>query len=196
MMPDHVWAMSGSTPIWLLILIGKDTHDGSYQRIIPVSGGLGANARGDGEVCTFPANLSSTSIEVLEATTPVLCERKELLTDSAGAGRFRGGPGVRFAVRTIERTAYSLAFSRVMHPPAGILGGGSGSGGRVLLNGQILEPGAEGVVEAGSLLVLETPGGGGIGNAEERAPERVDRDLQDGLISRRHALEVYKHREG
>lgn len=181
-LPERVWAMSGSTPIWVLILFGDD-GERRFNRIILLNGGLGANEGTDGEVGSFPANLSNAAVEVIEASTPVMYECKELIPDSAGAGRYRGGFGVRVAIRPACRTAYSIAFNRVRFPPLGLLGGLPGSRGRVLVDGREIEPGREGVLEAGSRLVIETPGGGGLGQPVARGRKHVRQDVADGLVS-------------
>jgi N-methylhydantoinase B len=189
-LPDRVWAMSGSTPIWVLILFGDDGGR-RFNRIILLNGGLGANEGTDGEVGSFPANLSNAAVEVVEASTPVMYECKELIPDSGGPGRYRGGFGVRVAIRPACRTAYSIAFNRVRFPPLGLLGGLDGSRGRVLVDGSEIEPGSEGVLEAGSRLVIETPGGGGLGSPAERDRERVTRDVAEGLVSAEQARVRY-----
>jgi N-methylhydantoinase B len=189
-LPDRVWAMSGSTPIWVLILFGD--HGGRrFNRIILLNGGLGANEGTDGEVGSFPANLSNAAVEVIEASTPVMYECKELIPDSGGAGRYRGGFGVRVAIRPRCRAEYSIAFNRVRFPPRGLLGGLDGRRGRVLVDGGEIEPGREGVLDAGSRLLIETPGGGGLGPPAERDRERVRRDVVEGLVSDEEARLLY-----
>ncbi len=181
-LPDHVWAMSGSTPIWVLILVSTEQEQ-NFHRIMLMNGGLGANEGTDGEVGSFPANLSGASIELLEASTPIRVERKELIPDSAGAGRYRGGHGVRIELRALRPMDYSIAFNRVRFPPQGLLGGAAGRPGRVTVEGVPIRPGAEGHLPGGALMRVETPGGGGLGDPTERHQDRVDRDVEAGLVT-------------
>jgi N-methylhydantoinase B len=181
-LPDRVWAMSGSTPIWVLILVAADGGD-PFHRILLMNGGLGANEGTDGEVGSFPANLSGASVELVEAATPVLVERKELIPDSAGPGRYRGGHGVLIELRALRDTDYSIAFNRVRFPPQGLLGGQPGRGGRVSVSEQAVLPGASGRLRAGTRMRIETPGGGGIGPPSERSGDRVRSDFEAGLLS-------------
>lgn len=189
--PGRVRAMSGSTPLWQLILIGDDEEGRPYQRILPLNGGLGGTAESDGVVCSFPANLTNVQIEVLELSTPILCEKKEILTDSAGAGSHRGGYGVKWQFRASKRAIYSMTFNRVHHPPQGLLGGQESRPGKVLHNGRELEPGAEGVLQEGDTIIVQTPGGGGFGLPERRAPELIRQDLASSIISPEVAESVY-----
>jgi N-methylhydantoinase B len=190
-LPDRVQAMTGSTPVWLLILIGAERDGRPYQRIVPMNGGHGAREGVDGEIVGFPHNLSNVEIETLESTTPVICERKEVIPDSAGPGRFRGGFGVRSVLRPLAPTVFALSFNRIHHPPLGLLGGEPGRPGRVRLNARELEPDDEGIISPGDTLTVETPGGGGIGPPRERDRERVTRDVAEQLVSPEHALEAY-----
>ena len=189
-LPHRVWAMSGSTPIWVLILVGGRDDD-AFHQILLLNGGLGANEGTDGEVASFPANLSGASVELLEALTPIMFDGKELIPDSAGAGRYRGGHGVRIGLHVECDADFSVAFNRVRYPPEGLLGGTDGRAGRVTVDGVAIQPGCEGRLPAGAPLVVETPGGGGIGRPEERAPERVGSDIEAGLLSEAGARRHY-----
>ena len=190
-LPERVRAMSGSTPLWQLILIGEDDSGCPYQRILQLNGGLGATAGSDGVVCSFPANLTNVPIEIMELTTPITCLKKEILTDSPGAGRRRGGYGVHWIFRAREPTIYSMTFNRIRNPPQGLLGGASSRPGKVVHNGQALQPGAEGVLQAGDVLEVETPGGGGHGSPHERTRSLTERDLASGIISADQAATAY-----
>ena len=86
-------------------------------------------------------------------------------------------------------------FERIRHPARGRRGGGVGRAGRVYIkHGDELRGKGKETVPAGAILVLETPGGGGIGNPESRDPEAVRADLEAGLVSEAAARESYGHR--
>lgn len=190
-LPHRVRGNGGSTPTWVLVIVGRDYQGRPYQRVLPTNGGLGGQEGGDGLVLSFPSNTQNLGVEMLEASTPILVECREMIPDTGGPGRFRGGVGVRFAVRAVDRTVFSLAIGHVHHAPQGILGGAPGRAGRVDFNGRSLGPGAEGVMEAGDVLTIETPGGGGFGAPAERDRARLERDLAEGLISAAQAQSGY-----
>jgi N-methylhydantoinase B len=193
-LPDRVRGNGGSTPTWVLVLVGDDYAGKNYQRVIPLNGGLGGQEGADGEVLSFPSNTQNLGVEALEQLTPVLVRAREIVPDSGGAGRFRGGNGVRFAVEARSRTTYSLAINRVAHAPRGILGGGDGRAGAASINGTPLAPGAEGTLRPGDVLTLETPGGGGFGVPLERDRARVAKDVAEEMVSTGRAEKLYGHR--
>ena len=195
-LPGAVRGNGGSTPTWVLVVMGRDYEGRGYQRVLPTNGGLGGQEGGDGEVLSFPSNTASLGVETLESVTPILIEAKAIVPDSGGPGRFRGGNGVRMDVRATAPTVYSLAIGHVHHAPQGILGGLAGRPGRVHLNGVTLGPGAEGSLEPGDLLSVETPGGGGFGDPTERDPALLERDLREGLVTPEFAAQGYGHRVG
>jgi N-methylhydantoinase B len=190
-LPDKVRGNGGSTPTWVLVLVGANPDGASFQRVLPINGGLGGQEGGDGQVLSFPSNTQNQGVETLEAGTPILVETREIIADSGGAGRFRGGNGVRYAVRAVQDTYYSLAISHVAYPPDGVLGGQSGRAGRVHLDGRALAPGSEGMMRAGEVLTLETPGGGGFGDPTGRDPDRLSHDVAEGMVSPEKAQHAY-----
>ncbi len=180
---DAVIAQGGSAPSWDLLLMGDDLRGRPFHRLVIINGGSGATPRLDGNTWCFPANISNTPIEVLEASVPVLCEEKALVVDSAGPGRHRGGFGQRLAVRARTPIQFSLINARVVHPPQGLLGGSPGRRGRALLDGQEIPPGSDGILAAGHQLVIETPGGGGMSPVSERDESLTAAELADGFVT-------------
>ena len=79
-----------------------------------------------------------TAIEMFEIAVPVLTECKELIADSGGAGKYRGGLGQRVVLRNLGKGPMSiyLASERVRHPCFGVVDGKSGSAGKVQKIGQ------------------------------------------------------------
>lgn len=181
-LPDKVRANGGSTPTWVLVLVGSNADGASFQRVLPINGGLGGQEGSDGLVLSFPSNTQNQGVETLEAGMPILVEVREIIPGSGGAGHFRGGNGVRYSVRAVQDTYFSLAISHVAYAPQGILGGEAGRAGLVHLNGTPLAPGSEGMMRKGDLLTLETPGGGGFGEPDARAAERIRHDVAEGLV--------------
>jgi N-methylhydantoinase B len=182
-LPDAVIAQGGSAPSWDLLLMGNDLRGRAFHRLVIINGGSGATPKLDGNTWCFPANISNTPIEVLEASVPVLCEEKALVVDSAGPGRHRGGFGQRLTLRARTAMQFSLINARVVYPPQGLLGGEPGRRGRALLDGREIPPGTDGNLAPGGQLVIETPGGGGMFPASERDKSRHASELADGFVT-------------
>jgi N-methylhydantoinase B len=162
------------------------------------NGGTGARTSKDGLSTTaFPSGVRTTSTEINEATTPLVIWRKEYRVDSGGAGERRGGLGQTIEIGHREGAPFvvSKMFDRLLHPARGRFGGADGAPGAVYIKeGDALPGKGRDLVPAASTLVLETPGGGGIGDVNGRDPEAVAADLEAGLISAAAAASVYGRR--
>ena len=138
-------------------------------------------------------NTSNLPVEGLEPEYPLMVERYELVDDSGGVGRWRGGMGMRRKVR-IEHDDCTVAVhhSRGLSSPWGLDGGGEGGrfSVRTAGRGGPLVRG-DGIFQHGATVEVVTPGSGGYGNPELRDPELVRRDLADGKISAKTAQDVY-----
>ena len=132
-----------------------------------IGGGQGACPDGDGPSAVHVAmsNTLNTPIEALELEFPLRAVEYAVRRDSGGGGRWRGGDGVVRELEALEPMDYSLITERRRHPPPGAAGGDAASPGRNLLNGDELPPKAAGSLRAGDRLRIETPGGGGHGEA-------------------------------
>lgn len=130
-----------------------------------IGGGQGAGSAGPGPsgVHVGMSNTLNTPVEALELELPLRVERAELAYGSGGAGLHRGGDGIVRSVRALEPCWLSLLTDRRRHRPAGAAGGGPGAAGANALNGEALPPKASLALEAGDLLEIRTPGGGGWG---------------------------------
>ena len=160
------------------------------------SGGTGARPGKDGLSATgFPSGVRSVPVEVTEAISPVVFWRKEYRVDSGGAGRDRGGLGQIMELGSSDDApfAFSALFDRIDHPPRGRGGGAAGMAGRVALDdGTALAGKGTQTVPAGARVVIEMPGGGGLGDPAERDPRAVAEDCRAGLVSARAARETYR----
>jgi N-methylhydantoinase B len=130
-----------------------------------VGGGQGACPGADGPSAVHVAmsNTLSTPTEALELGQPLRVERHELRLGSGGAGRHRGGDGIVRELRVLERCRLSLIGERRRRRPQGMRGGEPGAAGRNLLNGDELPGKVTRSLEAGDVVRVETPGGGGFG---------------------------------
>jgi N-methylhydantoinase B len=130
-----------------------------------VGGGQGACPAADGPSAVHVAmsNTLNTPIEALELAYPLRVERYALRAGSGGAGATRGGNGVVRELRVLERSRLSVLAQRRATVPRGEAGGRDGSPGRTVVDGVVLPAIASAELEPGSLVTIETPGGGGHG---------------------------------
>jgi len=178
---------------------GRDPRDGGrYVYYETVAGGYGARARKDGmdAVQTHFQNTANSPIEELESEIPVYVREYSLCRDSAGAGRQRGGLGVRRDYEFYgEAATFSLLTDRTKSAPWGLFGGHSASTSEFVRNpGDDAEPLASKStteLDVGEIVSVRTPGGGGYGDPTERDPDAVLADVRDGKVSHEKAREVY-----
>ncbi len=130
-----------------------------------VGGGQGAcpDADGPAGVHVAMSNTLSTPTEALELGYPLRVERHELRTGSGGLGLQRGGDGVVRELRVLEPCRLSLVGERRRRAPQGARGGEPGAPGRNFVNGDSVPGKAALDLQAGDLVRVETPGGGGFG---------------------------------
>jgi N-methylhydantoinase B len=151
------------------------------------SGGTGARPTKDGlDATAFPSGVRTMPVEASENVAPVIFWCKELRPDSGGAGRTRGGMGqvIEIGTKGDLEFAVNAIFDRVAHAPKGRAGGQDGAPGAVRLkSGKVLRTKGYQVIPDGDRLILELPGGGGMGDPAERDPELVERDVRDGLVT-------------
>ncbi len=192
--PGKVMGDSGGAPIWAANCVGRRDDGTQYGSVQNFHGGQGARAELDGlDTLSFPSNCRVTAIEMFEIAVPALVECKELIPDSGGAGKSRGGLGQHVVLRNLGRNPMNiyLASERVRHPCFGVVGGKSGSAGKVYRNGEPQFPKGKVVLKTGDRLEVETPGGGGWGRTSERAAAAIERDLAEGLITPAAARQIY-----
>jgi len=200
--PDRVPADSGSMPTWQFYVNGFRRNGDAWALHQHAFGGQGGRPGSDGlGAVSFPYNVRNVSVEWSETETPVLFERRELVPDSGGPGRQRGGLGEELAFR-IETSADSaperaLNFSgsagRMRFPPMGAFGGGEGTKGWIAVNDQPIAPTSAPDFEfrSGDLVRLRVPGGGGHGNPKERSRAAIEADLKNGYLTREGATRDY-----
>ncbi len=190
--PDRVTA-EGSSCLWNpplrggAIVSGQNSPLPSFEVITFNSGGTGARPEQDGlDGTAFPSGVRTMPVEATENVAPVVFWRKELRPDSAGAGRTRGGFGqiMEIGAKGDAEFACNAIFDRVAHAPRGREGGEDGAPGVVRLRdgGDLRTKGYQ-IIPAGDRLILELPGGGGLGPPAERDPDRAAEDVRDGLVT-------------
>ena len=192
-LPGQVPA-EGSSSLWNPMLSGGHGQVGAadYGDAVPFSvtifhsGGTGARPGKDGLSATaFPSGVKNTPVEITETVAPLVFRRKELRSGSGGGGQFRGGHGQVIEIVHAEGAPFAVfaLFDRIDHPARGRSGGTAGAAGRVALgSGPSLKGKGKQVVPAGDSLVLELPGGGGLGDPQDRAEELVVDERRKGLV--------------
>ena len=197
--PDRIIADSGGTPAQTNIFYGK-RHDGKpFHTMIIRGGGLGASRAKDGHQCAiFPANGANTPVEILESDTPLMVLARELICDSGGAGKQRGGLGRRMRVRVPDDAlapeppvAIAVQAGRFRYPPRGIFGGKNGSKARFLKNDHPGDPSGLTLCDPGDTIDFQSAGGGGFGAPLERDIPAVERDVRYGYVSVEKAKSDY-----
>ncbi|MDE2981132.1 MAG: hydantoinase B/oxoprolinase family protein [Gemmatimonadota bacterium] len=202
-MPRGSVPAEGASCLWNPVFMGGPGLTGSHPYgdaepfvVNPFhTGGTGARPGKDGLSATsFPSGVRSTPIEITETVAPLIFWRKEYIPDSGGAGEYRGGLGQVMEIAHAEGAPFAVSkmFERVRNAARGREGGGNGAPGRVYVPGagEMRVKGRE-VVPPGHRIVLETPGGGGLGDPCRRDPKKVEEDVVDGFVSAEQAHGSY-----
>jgi N-methylhydantoinase B len=201
-MPDTVPAESAGS-IWVLAMASA-ARGGNATRFNVMNvglGGVGARPGKDGLSTTaFPSGVGTIPVEITEDQSPLVFWRKEYLPDSGGPGTHRGGLGQVIEIGNSEEAPFTISaatFDRMRFPPRGRDGGKDGRAGAArLTSGAALATKATHTVPAGDRLVVELPGGGGLGDPRERSRERIESDLAAGLVTPAGAASDYGYRAG
>jgi N-methylhydantoinase B len=133
-------------------------------------------------------NASNIPVEAQEANQPIVVERFELIRDSAGPGKFRGGSGIRRDMRFLADEGQLTNLSdRQRIAPYGLFGGRPGALGRTLINPdtapQVVHGKASREFDYGDVISFQQSGAGGYGDPLERDPARVLEDVRDDYVS-------------
>jgi len=156
----------------------------SFTYYETIAGGMGAGPQGDGlsGVHTHMTNSLNTPVEALESAFPVRVRRYSLRRASGGRGRHRGGDGIIREIEFLADVRGSILSDRRRFGPYGLAGGERGRPG----NNILILPGRRRVklagktlfeAPAGSILRIESPGGGGWGKAEQKSETRNQNKL-------------------
>jgi N-methylhydantoinase B len=197
--PDRAIAAGG--PAQGIILAGRDPVRARYfVDYENFAGGQGARGHADG-MDVVQINMTNTSnlpIEAMEMEFPLRVERYELVPDSGGAGKFRGGLGVIRDIRVLaDEATVALRSARQTMPAQGLAGGKPGSLGAFVRNPgrrdetRLPSTSSETPLGHGDVLRIVTPGGGGFGPPHERNRALVGRDLEAGKITPQAVQDVY-----
>jgi N-methylhydantoinase B len=154
-----------------------------------IGGGQGARPTKDGMdgVHTHMSNTLNTPIEALEMAYPLTVEQYEFIPNSGGLGRYRGGLGVRRRIKVYGNAVLSLQTERRRFSPYGLFGGEEGEKGRntLIRDGKRIDLKGKVTLQlkSGDMIEIDTPGGGGYGNLEERPKEIIELDRRSGKMT-------------
>jgi N-methylhydantoinase B len=137
---------------------------------------------------SYAFNASNIPVEAQEANQPLIVERFELIRDSAGPGRYRGGCGIRRDLRFLADEGKLTNLSeRQQFPPYGLFGGKPGTLARTVINPgeneQLVHGKASREFEYGDVIAFQQSGAGGYGDPFERDPRAVLEDVEDDYVS-------------
>ncbi len=192
-LPGQVPALgAGQATILAVSLLDPVRGKRAVTVVEPMIGGSGGRAQADGvDGCDFSQGaLANTPVEAIENEVPVLIRDYAVIPDSAGPGRHRGGLAFRldFQVFHPDTILTARGMERFRFQPFGIEGGSAGTSGDCWLN-----PGAPGEkrlgkidvvsLQAGDVVSVRTPGGGGWGDPFARSPAAVLEDVRNGVVS-------------
>ncbi len=157
-------------------------------------GGMGHD--GASATATHLSNLHITPIEILESEFPCRITRFELLPDSGGAGRWRGGSSLIREYELLEDATVIRRYDKSRFPPGGIAGGKPGLGARFVIRLGTAEEYATPAsgryeMRAGERFLLQSAGGGGCGNPRERDRSALARDIVEGYVTDEAAKKDY-----
>jgi N-methylhydantoinase B len=187
-LPEQLFASPAGTS-GNFALGGTDPASGrSYVMYFFTGGGYGGSLDGDGisNGCSTIGISKAVPVEILEQRFPILMEEYALHEGSGGAGKHRGGFGLKYKVRLRRGTARaSFVMDHGRTGPQGAFGGKDGGLNRVLVERRgvsyvppHLSKDQDIQIESGDSITVMTPGGGGYGNPLERDPELVARDVR------------------
>lgn len=203
--PDKVSASWGHSNG--LNITGFDTRTNEdYMTMVLATliSGAGATPSQDGWHACGPeccmGALASGDTELIEYSYPIILHQYSLITDSGGAGKFRGGSGTIWEVEPLDKPMTFIMFGEGRkHPSIGSAGAFStlleNKVGRVEIkrNGktEIIKKNIMETIVPGERVANINPGGGGFGNPLERPIEKVILDVKNGIVSKNGAKEDY-----
>ncbi|MDA8586063.1 hydantoinase B/oxoprolinase family protein [Rhodobacteraceae bacterium] len=183
------------------VFTGIDPRNGKrYVYLETLGGGMGARASKDGKdgVQVNITNTSNLPVEAIEMEYPLRVTEYALVENSGGAGRFRGGLGIR---RSIQPVGHDCEFNgvgeRFRNVPWGIFGGKAGRAGRFLVCSDDdttvdLPSKATGIIlSEKTTAVIETPGAGGYGPPKDRSLEDKAHDTSSQKFDNDYMQENY-----
>ena len=191
-LPKEVISSAGG--IFPIHFVGKTLEEKQFAVHMLPHGGLGAMYNSDGKYpSAYPHNSIVTPTEIIETKCPVRVESKEIIKNSCGAGKFRGGPGQKIVFKNIGTNIIKLTIrpDMIKYPATGLNGGISGLKGSVLLNNKIINDFKPIDWNPNDTVTLIVPGGGGYGDVKMRNKINIINDVINNIIDIKEAKLIY-----
>ncbi len=192
-MPDRV--VADSAAVSNFGVIGTNERGDPMVGICTCLGGMGARPTKDSPTTLFPFVIADIPIEVIENEFPLFVRKREMIQDSGGPGRFRGGLGqeIEVQVRSKQPATFFCMQERINHPPLGLRGGSPGATADLVINNKVRPHPKKGyMLQPGDTVRIRANGGGGYGPPTRRDPEKVLADVLDGYVSAEQAKRAYR----
>ncbi len=191
--PARAMAHSGaSSALSIAWSKGRPGQSNMQYEIAGSAYGGGSGHDGATATATHLSNLHTTPIEILESEFPCRITRFDLVPDSGGAGQWRGGLAMQREYELLEDATVIRRFNKTRFPPKGVAGGEDGSRARFVVRvgtPQEFETPASARIEmaAGERFLLQSAGGGGYGDPDQRDDDAIARDIAEGYVSKGQA---------
>jgi N-methylhydantoinase B len=192
--PDRVTAASNGACFSITFVGHQPSDNRIWVYLETIGGGFGARAERDGldGVHVHMTNTSNLPVEALELEYPLTLMRYELVDGSGGAGRHRGGMGIRRVYRADHDCRVRIDGARLLSRPWGLFGGEPGGQADIRLHGgAVAFNHGGGGLRPGEMIEVVTGGSGGYGPPGERDRDAVRRDVAEGSIDRATAERLY-----
>jgi len=169
--PNRVPAASSGSMSNVTLGGRSSSGKGNFAYYETIAGGMGARfgLNGISGVQTHMTNTLNTPIESLERELPILIDSYSIRANSGGKGKYNGGDGITRSFKFLTDVTVTLITDRRRNAPYGIKGGSQGKKGinSIVIDGikKVLQPKISLELKKGSILKIETPGGGGWGRA-------------------------------
>ena len=183
------------------VFAGINPNNGQrYVYLETLGGGMGGRYSKDGKdgVQVHLTNTSNLPVEAIEMEYPLRVEEYSFVENSGGAGKYRGGLGIRRIIRPIaHKCEFSGVGERFKHSPWGVFGGKPGKPGKFFIkhkNGKItkLSSKSSGIYTTEKdAIIMETPGAGGYGDPKKRSKENLLKDKISGKFSNSYIKKYY-----
>jgi N-methylhydantoinase B len=175
---------------------GRPGQSNMQYEILGSAYGAGVDYDGASGTACHLSNLHVTPIEILESEYPCRINRFDLLPDTGGAGRWRGGLSMVREYELLEDAMVVRRYDKSKYPPRGIDGGAHGAGAKFTIRlgtPEEYETPSSGRFEMkkGDRFRLQTAGGGGVGDPTAREADAVRRDVAEGYVTPEAAQRVF-----
>ena len=183
------------------VFAGINPNNGQrYVYLETLGGGMGGRYSKDGKdgVQVHLTNTSNLPVEAIEMEYPLRVEEYSFVENSGGAGKYRGGLGIRRIIRPIaHKCEFSGVGERFKHSPWGVFGGKPGKPGKFFIkhkNGKITKLSSKSssiYTTENDAIIMETPGAGGYGDPKKRSKENLLKDKISGKFSNSYIKKYY-----